>query len=73
MYNKGNGYKVEQDAYALLDLMVGFKPTEHIDARLNLNNVFNKKYDVSITDSTARAENIYGDPRNLMLTVKYSF
>ena len=73
VYNKGNGYKVEQDAYALLDLMVGFKPTEHIDARLNLNNVFNKKYYVSITDSTARAENIYGDPRNLMLTVKYSF
>lgn len=73
VYNKGSDYKIEQDAYALLDLMVGFKPTEHIDARLNLNNVFNKKYYVSITDDPFLAENVYGDPRNLMLTVKYNF
>ncbi|KIY41895.1 ligand-gated channel [Pseudomonas sp. 10-1B] len=73
VYNKDANYKIEQKAYALLDLMVGFKPTEHIDARLNLNNVFDKKYYVSITDDPWLAENIYGDPRNLMLSVKYSF
>ncbi len=53
--------------------MLGFKPTDHIDARLNLNNLFDKRYYQSITDNPARAENIYGDPRNLMLSVKYSF
>lgn len=73
VYNKQADYKVEQGAYALLDLMLGFKPTEHIDARLNLNNVFDKKYYVSITDNPFLGENVYGDPRNLMLTAKYSF
>lgn len=73
VYNKDANYKIEQKAYALLDLMVGFKPTEHIDARLNLNNVFDKKYYVSITDDPWLGENVYGDPRNLMMSVKYSF
>lgn len=73
VYNKGAGYKVKQDAYALLDLMVGFSPSEHIDAQLNLNNVFDKKYYASITDEPRLSENIYGNPRNLMLTVKYTF
>jgi len=73
VYSKDVGYKVEQDAYALLDLMLGFKPTEHIDARLNLNNVFDKKYYVSLTDDPWLGENVYGDPRNLMLSVKYNF
>ncbi|MGB5954233.1 TonB-dependent siderophore receptor [Pseudomonas sp.] len=73
IYNKDEGYKVKQTGYTLLDLMIGFKPTDKIDARLNLNNVFDKKYYSSITDDPWRAENIYGDPRNLMLSVKYSF
>jgi len=64
---------IEQDAYTLVDFMVGFKPTEHIDARLNLNNAFDTRYYNSISTSVTVPSNIYGDPRNLMLSVKYSF
>lgn len=73
IYNKGTTYMIEQDAYTLVDFMLGFKPTEHIDARLNLNNAFDKKYYNSLSSSVTVPSNVYGDPRNLMLSVKYTF
>jgi len=38
IYNKGTTYMIEQDGYTLVDFMLGFKPTEHIDARLNFQS-----------------------------------
>lgn len=73
IYNKGSTYMIEQDAYTLVDFMLGFKPTDHIDARLNLNNAFDKKYYNSLSSSVTVPSNVYGDPRNLMLSVKYTF
>ncbi|KAF1051394.1 MAG: Fe(3+)-pyochelin receptor [Stenotrophomonas maltophilia] len=73
IYNKGTTYLIEQDGYTLVDFMLGFKPTEHIDARLNLNNAFDKKYYSTLSSSVTVPSNVYGDPRNLMLSVKYSF
>lgn len=73
IYNRGATYMVEQDAYTLVDFMLGFKPTEHIDARLNLNNAFNTKYYNSLSSSVTVPSNVYGEPRNLMLSVKYTF
>jgi outer membrane receptor for ferric coprogen and ferric-rhodotorulic acid len=54
-------------------LHVGFKPTEHIDARVNLNNAFDKKYYNALSNSVAVPSNVYGEPRNLMLSLKYTF
>ncbi len=73
IYNKGTTYMIEQDGYTLVDFMVGFKPTEHIDARLNLNNAFDKKYYNSLSNNVTVPSNVYGDPRNMMLSVKYTF
>jgi len=73
IYNKGSTYMIEQDAYTLVDFMLGFKPTDHIDARLNLNNAFDKKYYNALSSSVTVPSNVYGDPRNLMLSVKYTF
>ena len=73
IYNKGTTYMIEQDAYTLVDFMLGFKPTAHIDAQLNLNNAFDKKYYNSLSSSVTVPSNVYGEPRNLMLSVKYSF
>jgi outer membrane receptor for ferric coprogen and ferric-rhodotorulic acid len=72
-YNKGDGYRIEQEGYTLVDLMLGYKPTDHLDLRLNVNNVFDKKYYQSINSNTWNAFNVYGDPRNFMLSAKYSF
>lgn len=73
IYNKNTTYMIEQDGYTLMDFMLGFKPTERIDARLNLNNAFDKKYYNSLSSSVTVPSNVYGDPRNLMLSVKYTF
>jgi outer membrane receptor for ferric coprogen and ferric-rhodotorulic acid len=47
--------------------------SDHIDARLNLNNAFDKKYYNSLSSSVTLPSNVYGDPRNLRLSVKYRF
>ena len=49
---------IEQDGYTLVDVMLGFKPTEHIDARVNLNNAFNKKYYNALSNSVAVPSNV---------------
>ncbi len=73
IYNKGTNYYVEQEAYSLVDLMLGFKPIEQMDVRLNLNNAFDKKYYNVISSSVATPSSVYGEPRNLMMSVKYNF
>ncbi|WP_437879785.1 TonB-dependent siderophore receptor [Pseudomonas sp. LRF_L74] len=81
IYNKGsytlNGtshaFIIEQDGYTLVDFMLGFKPTEHLDAQLNLNNAFDKRYYNSLSSSVTVPSNVYGEPRNLMMSIKYTF
>ena len=72
IYNKGTGYRIEQKAYSIVDLMAGYKVSENIDLRLNVNNLFDKKYYQSINSNTWNAFNVYGDPRNAMMTVRWS-
>nr|WP_279538633.1 TonB-dependent receptor [Pseudomonas brassicae] len=72
-FNQGEGYRIEQEGYTLVDLMVGHRLTENIDLRLNVNNVFDKKYYQTINSNTWNAFNVYGEPRNFMLSAKYTF
>ncbi|HSX71637.1 MAG TPA: TonB-dependent siderophore receptor, partial [Pseudomonas sp.] len=73
IYNKGTGYYIEQEAYSLVDLMLGFKPTDQLDVRLNLNNVFDKTYYNVISSSVTTPSSVYGEPRNLTMSMKYDF
>ena len=77
-YNKGRNvfgnFHIEQKAYALVGLMAGFQVNKHLDTQLNINNVFDKKYYQGIaSNSTWSPYDVYGDPRNLTVTAKYSF
>lgn len=72
IYNQGSGYRIEQKAYQVLDLMAGYKVSDNVDLRLNVNNVFDKKYYQSINSNTWNGFNVYGEPRNAALTVKWS-
>lgn len=65
----GTGHS-EQDAYSVVGLMAGYRFDEHWDARVNLNNVFDKKYWDGIPNGSGGG--VYGDPRNLMFSVKWS-
>ena len=79
IYNQGTNfyapttdYRIEQEAYTLVDLMTRYKATENVDVRLNINNVFDKKYYQSIGTNTVYGSSQYGDPRNAMVTVRWS-
>lgn len=65
----GNGH-AEQDPYAVVGLMAGYRLDEHWDARVNLNNVLDQKYWQGIP--TASGSGTYGDPRNLMFSLKWT-
>jgi len=69
----GGSYRLEQGGYAVTDLMAGYRLTRNLDLQLNANNVFDRKYYSSISNSTSYGGDTYGTPRNMMLTAKYSF
>ncbi|MQA57042.1 TonB-dependent siderophore receptor [Pseudomonas piscis] len=66
------GYRIEQKSYAVVDLMTSYKATENVDVRLNLNNIFDKNYYQTISSNTDYGNNLYGEPRNAMVTVRWS-
>ncbi len=70
-----NGVKWQnaQSAYAVLDLVVGYRVSKALDLQLNLNNVFDKTYYRNVASGSYYPYDIYGDPRNVKLTAKYSF
>ncbi|MFJ4141168.1 TonB-dependent siderophore receptor [Pseudomonas sp. NPDC089734] len=65
----GTGYAT-QDAYSVVGLMAGYKFDEHWDGRVNFNNVFDTKYWQGIPTGTGSG--VYGDPRNLMFSLKWT-
>lgn len=69
----GSEYRLVQGAYAVTDLMAGYRVDQHLDLQLNANNVFDRKYYSAIASSVDYAGDTWGAPRNLMLTAKYSF
>lgn len=60
----------EQPAFAVAALRVGFRFDRHVSASLALNNLFDKKYYSGIRGVSFG--NFYGDPRNVMLAVRFS-
>ncbi|CAM3859140.1 Ferric-pseudobactin BN7/BN8 receptor [Pseudomonas reidholzensis] len=63
-------FGVQQGGYSIVDLMTGYRVNQHLKLQANLNNVFDKRYYQSI--SNPAGANIFGDPRNMMLTLKWS-
>jgi len=64
-------YKFSQAGYAVWNAMAEYQVDEHWTLAYNLNNVFDKKYYMTVGDSTG--ENWYGEPRNHMLTLRGTF
>ena len=70
--NTGTGEPatVEQEAYALVNLMARYRFNEQLSAQLNVDNLFDETYYSQIGFYTQLA---YGEPRNVTATVKYQF
>lgn len=71
--NDGSTYRLKQGAYAVTDLMAGYQVSQHLDLQLNANNIFDRKYYSAISKSIVYGGDVFGDPRNFMLTAKYTF
>jgi outer membrane receptor for ferric coprogen and ferric-rhodotorulic acid len=59
---------LEQDTYSVVGLMLGYKVSENIDTRVNINNLFDKHYYNGIAFNNLN----YGAPRNAMFSVKWT-
>lgn len=77
IYNKGTTsgvpFNITQKAYAVADLVVGWQATPQLDLRLNINNLFDQKYYNALSGSASFPSNVYGEPRNVMLSARYQF
>ncbi|MFK3724028.1 TonB-dependent siderophore receptor [Pseudomonas monteilii] len=69
-YNRVGTGHAEQDSYAVVGLMAGYRFDEHWDGRVNLNNIFDEKYWQGIPNGTGNGT--YGDPRNVMFSLKWT-
>lgn len=63
--------RVGQPSYALVDLMAKYQFSERVGVQLNINNVLDEKYRYS--SYWWGAPYTYGEPRNALLSVDYSF
>ncbi|MCY1333752.1 Fe(3+)-pyochelin receptor [compost metagenome] len=64
-------YKFTQAGYAIWSSSIDYRIDRHWSATLNANNLFDKRYYQTV--GTSYNGNFYGEPRNLMLTVRSKF
>lgn len=62
--------QLEQNAFAVLDLMAQYRLDERWSAQLNIDNVLDRKYYSSVGFYSRYT---YGEPRRYLLSVKYRF
>ncbi|MEB6338121.1 ferric-rhodotorulic acid/ferric-coprogen receptor FhuE [Serratia rhizosphaerae] len=66
---EGNGtLHAEQGSYALVNLFGRYQLTKQLSLQANLNNLFDKRYDTSVSQYV-----VYGAPRNVSVTANYRF
>lgn len=78
MYNDveladGSTYRLKQGAYAVTDLMAGYKVNQNLDLQLNANNIFDRRYYSAIASDVSYGGDSYGNPRSFGVTAKYTF
>lgn len=68
-YTGSGATQIQQDAYTIANMMIGYKISKNTKLQLNVNNLFDKKY----YDGIGANSMVYGTPRNALLTLKYTF
>jgi outer membrane receptor for ferric coprogen and ferric-rhodotorulic acid len=63
----------QQGSYTVVGLVAGYQASEQLDLQVNLNNLFDRTYYSSVANGAYSPYDIYGDPRNVKLTARYSF
>ena len=58
----------DQGSYALVDLFGRYRVTRNLSVQANLNNLFDKTYNIDVGRNT-----VYGEPRNISVSASYHF
>ena len=66
-------YAAPQKAYALWDANVGYHFDKHFSVNFAVKNITDKKYFQNTQNRVAGMNNYYGEPRNFMLTLNYTY
>ncbi len=66
--NGASNLYAEQGSYALVDLFTRYRVTKQLSVQANLNNLFDKSYNIDVGKNT-----VYGEPRNISISANYSF
>lgn len=61
---------VTQGGYAIFNAQIGYQFNKHVEASLQLNNIFNRDYYIR---PPGNFFSVFGDKRNVMLTVRSDF
>ncbi|WP_225580223.1 ferric-rhodotorulic acid/ferric-coprogen receptor FhuE [Pseudomonas sp. PDM16] len=64
------GQRQEQSDYLLANLMARYDITPQVSAQLNVNNLFDKKYQTAVN---WYGQGMWGTPRNLLASLSYKF
>lgn len=64
-------YDFKQGGYAVWSLRAAYDINESFNIAANLNNIFDKTYYSTV--GTAGYGNFYGEPRNLLVTLRYQY
>lgn len=71
MYRLNGDVKFSQGPVTTTTLQLGYRINRHVDATLTINNLFDKVYYQRVW--AAYGSNYFGEPRNVMLTVRGRF
>ncbi len=70
-HTPSQNHEYELPGLAIWNSRVSYQATDEIGIAMNVNNVFDKKYYIPAYNDQDGG-NYYGDPRNVMFTVKYT-
>jgi len=66
-------YNISQGGYTLFNANIGYQYSKQISLSLNGNNLTDKEYYIGVSNRHRGGNNFYGDPRNLMFNVKWTY
>ena len=71
MYRRETGFYTSQGAYVVAGLTAGYRISDRLQLRLNIDNVFDRHYYQALGYSWAGGLARYGAPRSALLTLSY--
>ncbi|KHA76792.1 hypothetical protein NC77_21645, partial [Janthinobacterium lividum] len=71
IYRRETGFNTRQGAYAIVGLTAGYRISEQLQLRVNVDNVLDRRYYQGLGYSWSGGLERYGAPRSVLLSLNY--